>query len=193
MQVLDHKGHRIGSDPEVGRMTKRQQSRIAQEQIKPEGRNRHDQTVRQYERLIGIGQIRYAQQQHGDGCHSEEEAERFQRADSNVSASHRAPKRPVGRTRRTTAAMRYSTASSISGKNMMPTVRSTPTMSAPTRAPRRLPSPPTTTTTKARMRASVPIPSTAACPGTMMAPPRPAMVQPRANACTYTFFTLTPK
>src|SRR5262245_22678749 len=106
MQVLDHKGYSIGADPEVGRMTKRQQSRIAQEQIEPKGRDRHDQSVCQDERLIGVGQIWYAQQQYGDGGHSEEEAEWFQSADSNVGVSHRAPKRPVGRTRRTTAAMR---------------------------------------------------------------------------------------
>jgi hypothetical protein len=47
-------------------MTKRQQARIAQEQIESKGRNRHDQTVRQDERLIGIGQIRQAQQQQGN-------------------------------------------------------------------------------------------------------------------------------
>ena len=57
-------------------------------------------------------------------------------------------------------------------------------MRAPISAPSRLPSPPMTTTTKARISASTPMPSTAALLGTMTAPPRPAMKQPRVKACT---------
>src|SRR5499427_10509226 len=60
----------------------------------------------------------------------------------------------------------------------MPAVRTKLTISAPTSAPCRLPSPPMTTTTKARRSASTPMPSTAAWLGTMMAPPSPAMKQP---------------
>jgi hypothetical protein len=39
-----------------------------------------------------------------------------------------------------------------------------------------------TTTTKARISASTPMPSTADWPGTTMAPPSPAMKQPIVNA-----------
>ena len=66
----------------------------------------------------------------------------------------------------------------------MPAVRTKLTISAPTSAPCRLPSPPITTTTKASTSASMPMPSTAAWLGTMMAPPSPAMKQPIANAET---------
>src|SRR5262249_58229357 len=55
---------------------------------------------------------------------------------------------------------------------------------APKKAPPGLPSPPMTTTTNARISASTPMPSTAACAGTTTAPPRPAMKQPSANAWT---------
>jgi hypothetical protein len=41
-----------------------------------------------------------------------------------------------------------------------------------------------TTTTKAMMRASTPMSSTAPWLGTMMAPPSPAMKHPRVNAWT---------
>src|SRR5213083_1931988 len=65
-------------------------------------------------------------------------------------------------------------------------------MRAPTSAPSRLPSPPITTTTNARMSASTPMPSTAPEIGMSTAPPSPAMRQPRVKACTYTRLTLIP-
>src|SRR4026207_2053144 len=63
----------------------------------------------------------------------------------------------------------------------MPASRTRPTMRAPIKAPSRLPRPPMTTTTKARISASTPMPSTAPCWGTMTAPARPAVEQPRAK------------
>src|SRR5206468_3516507 len=59
------------------------------------------------------------------------------------------PNSPAGRTRSTTTAIRYSTASSTSGNTETPNSRTIPTIRAPTSAPSRLPRPPTTTTTKA--------------------------------------------
>src|SRR5262249_45044373 len=55
----------------------------------------------------------------------------------------------------------------------MPAVRTKLTISAPTSAPCRLPSPPITTTTKARMSASMPMPSTAGWAGTDEGPAEP--------------------
>src|SRR6267143_1062235 len=67
------------------------------------------------------------------------------------------PKRPVGRMRSTIAAIRYSAASSNSSQNWMVIVLRALTISAPTRA---------------------------AWLGTTMAPPSPAMKQPRPKART---------
>src|SRR5436305_11414590 len=56
-----------------------------------------------------------------------------------------------------------------------------PMRSAPTNAPRREPSPPSTTTTNASMMMNSPIPGEMARTGMESAPPRPASAAPRMN------------
>ena len=59
--------------------------------------------------------------------------------------------------------------------------RSTPTTSAPTKAPRMLPRPPMTTTAKASTISSMPISLMAAVAGITRAPPRVPRAAPSVN------------
>src|SRR4249919_3790074 len=174
-------------------MAKGKQACVTKQQIEPERRDRIDQSVGEQLQLIDVGKSR----QHHEHNENRDRADgdqpcRGSGARGVVLHRYGLPNRPVGLISRTRAAIRYRAASSISGKNWMPAVRTKLTMSAPINAPSRLPSPPMTTTTNARISASTPMPSTAACAGTTTAPPRPAIKQPSANACTYTHFTFKP-
>src|SRR5690242_12435325 len=163
-------------------MAKGKQACVTEQQIEPERCDRIDQSVGEQLRLIDVDESRqrHERNEHRDRAGDDQPC----RGSGAVLHRHALPNRPVGFISRTRAAIRYRTASSISGKNWMPAVRTKLTMSAPINAPSRLPSPPMTTTTNARISASTPMPSTAACAGTTTAPPRPAMKQPSANAWT---------
>src|SRR5262249_18019023 len=187
LEVLDDEGHRVGADPEVRGVPERQEAGVAEEQVEAEGGDGEDQPVGQEHRLVR------GHHEGQDGEHGEDGHRPPRRAARRPPRAHARPNSPAGRMRRTMAAIRYSTASSISGKNVIPNSRTMPTRRAPTSAPSRLPRPPITTTTKARISASTPMPSTAPCCGTTTAPPRPAMKQPRLNAWTYTRLPLPPR
>src|SRR5437870_3215707 len=171
----------------VGGVAEREEPRVAEEQVEAERADRHHEAIGEQDRRVGRHDPGDDEQEHGDRHGPAEDApdrSRFarDRGRGYGRRAHGRPNSPAGRTSRTIAAMRYSTASSISGNHVIPASRTTPTRSAPTSAPSRLPSPPTTTTMNARTTASIPMPSTADWPGTMMAPPSPAMKQPSVNA-----------
>src|SRR5216684_484867 len=184
-EVLDHEGNGVGADAEIGGMAEREQAGVAEQQVESERGDRRDQAVDQKLHLIGVDEARQQEQQQQDRRRRGGELEHGAIARSfEIGLHHAVPNRPVGLTSSTRAAMRYSTASSSSGKNWIPAVRTKLTTRAPTSAPFRLPSPPITTTTKAMTKASTPMPRTAAWVGTTIAPPRPAMKQPIVKAST---------
>src|SRR2546422_1455178 len=161
--------HCVGARAEVGGMPEREQPGVAEQEIEPERGDRERQAVGEE-----LGLIRA--RDHGHQGKNDQ--------DGNGELHVFLPNRPVGRMRSTMAAIRYSAASSNSSQNWMVIVLRALTISAPTRAPSRLPRPPITTTTNAITSTSTPMPSTAAWLGTTMAPPSPAMKQPRPKART---------
>src|SRR5262249_40403557 len=171
-KILHHERNGVGADAEIGGMAERQQTGVAEQQVESERGDRRDQTVGEEPHLIDPDAAwRERQQEQDYRCRAGEPEQRA--IARRVCLHHAVPNKPVGRTSSTPAAIRYSTASSSSGKNWMPAVRTKLTTTAPIRAPLRLPRPPITTTTKAMTSASTPIPSTAACVGTTIAPPSP--------------------
>src|SRR5262249_21853251 len=192
-EIFDQEGGRVSAEAEISRMTERKQAGVAKQQIEPERRDCINQAVREQLRLIDVDKSRQ-HQEHDENRNCAGNNQPCRRSSARRVGLHRhaLPNRPVGFIRRTRAEIRKRTASSISEKNWTPPARKKLTKGAPKKAPARLPSPPMTTTTNARINASTPMPSTAACAGTTTAPPRPAMKQPSANAWMYTHLTLRP-
>jgi hypothetical protein len=92
------------------------------------------------------------------------------------------PKRPSGLTTKIMPAIKNNKGNSISGNTAIPKDLVKPTRRDPTKAPLRLPSPPTTTTIKPRMRGSWPNPNRAGVVGTTKAPANPANPDPSTKA-----------
>ncbi len=66
VQVLDDKGHSVGTHAEVGGVTEREEARIAQEKVEAEGGDREDQAVRKECDVVGRDQQREEKQDNGD-------------------------------------------------------------------------------------------------------------------------------
>src|SRR5262249_2033300 len=185
LPVPDHERHCIGANAEVRGVAEGEEAGVAQEEIETESGDGHDQAVGEQDGLIRVYDPGEKNEQHQDrDCPGHRLHWRAPVGRSGHGAHAFFPKSPAGRTSSTIAAMRYSTASSISGNKLTPISRMVPTSSAPTKAPTRPPRPPATTTMNERTSASPPIPSTADWLGTMMAPPSPAMKQPMVKAST---------
>jgi hypothetical protein len=97
------------------------------------------------------------------------------------------PKRPSGLTTKIMPAIKNNKGNSISGNMAIPKDLVKPTRRDPTKAPLRLPRPPTTTTIKARMSGSIPMPNKAGVVGTTKAPASPAKPDPRTKANVLSF------
>src|SRR5205807_2616120 len=197
VQVLDDERGTVGRGSEIDGVAEREQAGIPQQQIHRQGGDRHDEAVGQQDRLVRRCDVGEADEQRGDQRNVRVRGRRRRSgrgpAGGGGRGVHDRLNSPAGRVTRTRAAMRYSTASSSSGKNVIASVRTTATMNAPASAPSRLPRPPMTTTTNASTSASTPMPSTAPWMGTITAPANPAIRHPMAKASTYTLCTLMPR
>src|SRR5262249_44525789 len=167
--IAQQKRDRIGADAEKGGMTKRQQPGIAEQQIEAERGDGGDQSISQELRLIeaDVGRQQRQQHEHDGGGGEQQQFGPILGVAQGDGCHHAVPNGRGGWPRSTRPAMRERRATPISGKNWSPAVRTKLTTSAPTSAPCRLPTPPITTTTKASISASTPMPSTAAWLGTM--------------------------
>src|SRR3546814_793961 len=94
------------------------------------------------------------------------------------SFSMRSPRRPRGRSSSTRNIRTYIEASPAEDTKWMVSPRTTPTSSAASTTPQKLPSPPITTTTKATVMISAPIAGCTVVIGATSAPPRAAMPTP---------------
>src|SRR5271165_1677345 len=140
-EPLQQKSDCVRAEPEIGRVAERQQSGVTEQQIEAERRDRHDQAISQQLRLVEPEELGHR------GQHKEDDRTPDIRPKPRIELRqrdrrglhHAVPNNPVGLAISTTAAIRYRTASSTSGKNWIPAVRTKLTISAPTRAPLRLP------------------------------------------------------
>src|SRR5437016_6230496 len=147
----------VGAEAVVGGVAEGQESRIAVEEIEAQREQAEDQHLRG-KRLVG-------DQEREDGEEDSERPHRMAaqpssdsgRAGHPHSMSPASPKKPLGRTRRTSAITTKTMISASLGakKVVMPTT--CPIMIPATTAPSRLPIPPTTTTTNDSMTMVTPI------------------------------------
>src|SRR5206468_11439759 len=197
-----HRAH-VASQPEEGGMAQRHHAGIAKQQVEAGRRDgEHDDAAREAQVKIRAGGAQHPGQRQGRG----ECKEGRERA-----ARHR-PRtghKPCGRQARTAAISRYIATDASAGpaaldhcggkasrkaccKSVRPSVSTTPTSSAPSRAPRMEPTPPITTTTKAGMRMFSPMPTCTASKGPSKQPATAQRAAPRPNTAVNSRGTLTP-
>src|SRR6267143_1833484 len=104
----------------------------------------------------------------------------------------REPKRPAGRTSRTTAISANATTFSSAGLKMAARLASTPTRNPATTAPAIEPIPPMTTTAKAKMMSSLPMSGETFRIGAARTPPSAASATPKPNTAVTHRSTLIP-
>src|SRR6266849_2241584 len=157
LELGERDARAVGAEAVVGGVAEGQEPRVAEEEIEAQREEAEDQHLRG-ERLVG-------DQEREDGEEDRERPHRMAahpsgdgaRAGHPHSMSPASPKRPLGRTRRTSAITTKTMISASLGakKVVMPTT--CPIMIPATTAPRRLPTPPTTTTTNDSMTMVTPI------------------------------------
>src|SRR5690606_4508923 len=130
------------------------------QQIKAHREHGEDQHLGREAEIVGLECVRERKEHEGERCDREADEEAApeaaprREARSAEATGHCRPNRPVGRTTRMMAIGANTVNNANSGKNALPKLSSNPITRAPTSAPRRLPSPPTITTAKARISVS---------------------------------------
>src|SRR5262249_44364398 len=139
----------VGAEAEVGGVAERQEAGVAVEQVEADREETIDEHLRG-QRLVGNDERQ--DREEGDDRHAGMLRDPPEDG-SHVPYSARpgSPKRPLGRTRSTTAMTRNTTISAILGAKKLVTLTTSPIRRPATTAPKRLPMPPTTTTTKHSM------------------------------------------
>src|SRR5262245_5309575 len=152
-------------------MTERHHPAEAHEQI--EGRREK----------TGNGDLREQLQKEWRECERSENqrSDRHKQRSTCHQCSSGRPSSPHGRTINTIAITANRSTIEIEGNIRIPKDCSRPTNSALMKLPAKLPSPPTTTTTKAFVSTSLSMPSATATVGAASAPPKPASQLPNMN------------
>src|SRR5574341_1646832 len=162
--MLEEPARDVRRRAEKGRLAEREKSRVAEEQVQPQAEDGEDPD-------LGRDHRANDERKHHD--------RRQQQADFLL---HRIPNSPCGRTRRIAAITAKITACDASVQCPATIACATPMIRPAAIAPRRLPRPPSATTTKAMPSMSAPICGLRPRIGAVRAPAIPARNAPSANA-----------